>query len=542
MDHWTDASSPAELEKALAGRQFAEADALVGGLLEDLDRTRRRMDARAAKKVLTALRAHAWFDALHDVADRLQASGQREPELLRQLGQARIEQGAVTRAIEGLLELEKELRARRDAGGASPIELEKVEFELGETLGLLGRAYKQLYVDAAPTAAEPRTPDLEQSIRYYRTAFDARWGDYLWHGVNCMALVAHAERVGRGQPNAAVPEAEAQAKAILQGLDDLPGPPAPWDLANRAESLLALGRYPEAIEAVREYLDHPQLVAFNIQSTRRQFEQLWMLTEDEPPGATILPMMTARLAEVGGADRGLVLRPESAGRYEKVFGDTRYRPVEWLRRALQLAGTIARLGPDRYEGDGTGFLFDGSWIAPGLADRPLLLTNAHVASPDEAERKAYPYPADPETLTAVFLGREKGGDAFETPVTGCLWHSRIKELDATLLELEKAPDGVTLPELGGAPPSAGGDGARVNVMGHPHGRGLTVSLQDNRVVALGDRVVHYRTPTDPGSSGSPVFDQEWRLVALHHASHPAKQANEGIRMDRILEAMRRDLS
>ena len=42
--------------------------------------------------------------------------------------------------------------------------------------------------------------------------------------------------------------------------------------------------------------------------------------------------------------------------------------------------------------------------------------------------------------------------------------------------------------------------------------------------------VRYRTNTEPGSSGSPVFDQNWNLVALHHSGEPAFQPhwNEGI--------------
>jgi V8-like Glu-specific endopeptidase len=28
--------------------------------------------------------------------------------------------------------------------------------------------------------------------------------------------------------------------------------------------------------------------------------------------------------------------------------------------------------------------------------------------------------------------------------------------------------------------------------------------------------VRYAVNTEPGTSGSPVFDKDWRLVALHH--------------------------
>jgi hypothetical protein len=60
-----------------------------------------------------------------------------------------------------------------------------------------------------------------------------------------------------------------------------------------------------------------------------------------------------------------------------------------------------------------------------------------------------------------------------------------------------------------------------------------------KLLACNETLLHYRTPTEPGSSGSPVFEPEdWRVVGLHHrgsATMPridgqegAYQANEGI--------------
>ena len=100
---------------------------------------------------------------------------------------------------------------------------------------------------------------------------------------------------------------------------------------------------------------------------------------------------------------------------------------------------------------------------------------------------------------------------------------------------------------------------RAIVIGHADGRDLAVSLADTEIVDLGYRdaerqgglFVHYRTPTAPGSSGSPVLTPEgWQVAALHHAGPRGTQglrrlsgrtghhrANEGIAMASIARAM-----
>lgn len=73
---------------------------------------------------------------------------------------------------------------------------------------------------------------------------------------------------------------------------------------------------------------------------------------------------------------------------------------------------------------------------------------------------------------------------------------------------------------------------------YPGGRELMMAIDTEAVVETvwdGKRL-RYRNNTENGSSGSPVFDMRWNLVALHHAGGPGPEPaafNQGIPIARI---------
>ena len=77
---------------------------------------------------------------------------------------------------------------------------------------------------------------------------------------------------------------------------------------------------------------------------------------------------------------------------------------------------------------------------------------------------------------------------------------------------------------------------------HSQGLPKQISLQNNFVEYVGGNVVQYVTSTLPGSSGSPVFNDAWEVVAIHHSGgnipEPTTQKqysrNEGILIESIL--------
>ena len=68
-------------------------------------------------------------------------------------------------------------------------------------------------------------------------------------------------------------------------------------------------------------------------------------------------------------------------------------------------------------------------------------------------------------------------------------------------------------------------------------------MQNNFVKYANAQRVQYVTSTLPGSSGSPVFNDEWDVIALHHAGGWLPEGetslvyfrNEGIAMRAILK-------
>ena len=67
-------------------------------------------------------------------------------------------------------------------------------------------------------------------------------------------------------------------------------------------------------------------------------------------------------------------------------------------------------------------------------------------------------------------------------------------------------------------------GEYVTIIQHPSGERKQLALRENQVVDVLDSYLHYQTDTAPGSLGSPVFNDQWEIVALHYFGVPKKDA------------------
>ena len=95
-------------------------------------------------------------------------------------------------------------------------------------------------------------------------------------------------------------------------------------------------------------------------------------------------------------------------------------------------------------------------------------------------------------------------------------------------------------------------GEVANLIQHPVGRFKEIVLRENRLVARDEtvQVLHYIADTEQGSSGSPVFNNDWEPIALHHWGGPhlevvsssgrplTREINEGVRISAIVKDLR----
>lgn len=532
---WGDTSIE-KLQTAVEAFDRPGVDRICTELVAHLRNSESPLSERDARRVLELLQRKRYFQHLQRVADAFVHNGLDRPIVRRRYAQALLDREMLTAGLSIL-------------GGL--IETTDDTAELAEARGLIGRANKQLYVLTGTSAGQRRHAYLRQAINAYHAVYQDEPEARLWHGINTAALLKRAASDGVEVPGFPDP-GESGDFIARQVLDVIMAKPEQdtWDRATALEACVALGRTEDALGWLDSYVDGPYTDAFELGSTLRQFIEVWRLRGDREPGAGLLPLLRAKLLEREGGEvtvrpsdlgRGALDEMTEDGRLEKVFGAERFQSLGWFKDALERCRAVARIEDEYEEGIGTGFLVEGTGLHTSFPPI-VLMTNAHVIPDAISQEDAF--------ITFRALGDAKDR---RHQVQDVLWTSPRDQLDATIVSLKSAPPGVApcptariLPPLNSEPPP------RAFIVGHPSGRILPMfSIQDNLMLDYDDTWVHYRAPTEPGSSGSPVFDRKWKLIALHHAGSDEMpmlhgggtyQANEGIWMGRIKEAVQKKLS
>ncbi len=244
--------------------------------------------------------------------------------------------------------------------------------------------------------------------------------------------------------------------------------------------------------------------------------------------------------------------------FERIIDGNELMSINYLERGTHAARSVARVHMVSETGNtlgwGTGFL-----IAPCVfITNNHVLSNVAISSRSEAH---FEYERD-------VRGNGKGPTIFKFRPDQLFFTSQ--DLDFSVIAMEPTSSRRCLSEFGVLPfiGKLGKvlDGEWLTIIQHPNGERKQVCVRDNRLLHRAEDVLWYSTDTLGGSSGSPVFNNDWFVVALHHSGIPAERngriqtrdgrdydeetmdetqihwiANEGIRTSRIVDCLEQAL-
>jgi len=196
---------------------------------------------------------------------------------------------------------------------------------------------------------------------------------------------------------------------------------------------------------------------------------------------------------------------------EKILGgQSGIVKINWLAKAQKAAKAVCRVVCA--DGNlGTGFLTKEGYV----------FTNNHVIASAEIARTArleFNYEFDENDAVKSKIVYNLDATDFITSDSGKLDFARVKIIDR---------DDAPLRDWGYVdfdPESVPTIGEIVTLIQHPKGEDKGISVKGNEVLGQLNQYLFYSADSEPGSSGSPVFNKDWKVVAIHHAG---KSASEG---------------
>ena len=283
------------------------------------------------------------------------------------------------------------------------------------------------------------------------------------------------------------------------------------------QSLRPIDTWHEVLEAARS--------RFNLLN-----ELFTALLRDLPGDPVILAAQAGLLTDVSSdlrMDDTRWLGTASMGIEKITGGESTLLPITFLEQGLAAARSVAKVVITLPQGSvtsGTGFLLAGD----------LLVTNHHVL-PDAISVSNCRCLFDYRHLATGALSEGN----VETPAADGEFRTSAND-DISVVRLGRG----TNDRWGQLSLSAGSPPGRLspaNIIQHPGGRPKEIGFHHNFVMFSDEQRIQYLTDTEPGSSGAPVFDNRWMVIAVHHSGGRIPEPgtgrkfyrNEGISATRV---------
>ncbi|QHG21212.1 effector-associated domain EAD1-containing protein [Nostoc sp. ATCC 53789] len=234
---------------------------------------------------------------------------------------------------------------------------------------------------------------------------------------------------------------------------------------------------------------------------------------------------------------------------EKIIRETHsFLDVDtWLEKLSQIQAQVCRIEFPKGTAQGTGFL-----IAPNV-----VITNYHVMEAVINQKVNYKNLVMRFDYKKLVDGKSSDGTEYRLTNNWRIDESRytdnplptFDELDYILLRVDGNPGNSIVGEKDS--PKRGwielpttkydfSPNTPLSILQHPQGETLKLAFDTDAIIGVNENytIVKYKTNTEPGSSGSPCFNIDWELVALHHIGIE-KQYNGGTPFSTICSRLNR---
>ncbi|HWH82098.1 MAG TPA: DNA/RNA non-specific endonuclease [Burkholderiaceae bacterium] len=270
----------------------------------------------------------------------------------------------------------------------------------------------------------------------------------------------------------------------------------------------------------------PMGILSDLVATAVRYDKWRQVQEMEKSAAVEAQMQAARVNFSGSRYMPL----DEQVFFEEIVEDDDLMPIRYFEMGRLAARPVGRihldLGPKVGEGYATGFL-----VAPGV-----LLTNWHVFK-------------SASIATAATVSFDAEDDVRGMPAVAKVFRLRPQDLFVSDEDLDFAFVAVEPVAIDGATPIQSFGFLRLfpqtgkivrdeyaTIVQHPRGRQKHVAVRNNKVVvyvydaeseAPDNNYLYYSTDTLEGSSGSPVFSDQFFVVALHRRGVPDTKLVDG---------------